>query len=145
MQPYAFLIEVGFEKIPVIVLKQELCASEELEEFLLPTWQYIIPRLTFNKVGEDIVIYKKLPNDTSSTIIEIKVKKYYSDIVNQTNSILVEIQSVVTDFEKNVLEKVYAHVIMNKNQLPDKINFIEKPLFNIKGEHYGKHRTIASS
>jgi len=138
MKAYAFLIEMGFEKIPVVVLRQILQPTEDLEEMLKPTWDHASRGLRFklyqNKEKNILQIYK-VHNEKYTSLCEVYVKKYYADEVNKTKALLVEVQSEVHDFNKNILEKVYLHAIIKEEGPPDQINFIEKPMFNIKGEH----------
>lgn len=146
MKAYAFLIEMGFEKIPVVVLRQILQPTEDLEEILKPTWDHASRGLRFKlykdkekssgqRPEQNILQIYKVHNEIYTNLCDTRVKKYYADEVTKTKALLVEVQSEVHDFNKNILEKVYLHAIIKEEGPPDQINFIEKPMFNIKGEH----------
>lgn len=129
--PYAFLLEVGFEKIPCLVLKHILEQEEDFEDLVLPAWEHTANNLMYNKEDEHIVIYKKIQEKVTE-ICTFKVKKYYSEIVDKKNYINIEIHCDVKSFDKKTVEKVYISGIINKNELPEQIMVIDKPLFNIR-------------
>lgn len=131
MKAYTYIVEVGFEQIPYIFLDQTLSDSLEFEGYLESVWEYICSILSYNKVKNNIVLYKITQNG-GKPIAELSAKEDFCKLVDRHKFIFVEVHSKIVNMKKNIVEKVNFHVIINENSKPKSFKVIEKTLF--KGE-----------
>lgn len=134
MIAYPFVIEIGFDKFPILVIEHVVLHPEdEMDGYLSKTWEHIAKILTYNKVGKDIVIYKKT-NSGGIPILQFKAKDFYSKVVDETKSIFLEIQAFSVDYAEKIVEKIFIHCIidMNEENPNHQLTFMEKPRFCIK-------------
>jgi hypothetical protein len=128
---HAFIVEIGFEQIPCLVLKQTFEQEEGFDELLSAAWEHTANNLMYDKKGNVIEIYKKINNNVT-VLCQFSVEDYYSLLVDKRNEIAVDIRCSVVGFDNKVVENIYIHGIIKKNEIPENITVANKPLFNEK-------------
>jgi hypothetical protein len=121
-------VELGFEKIPFIFIDQVLQEDYTLSDILDKVWEYTCSVLTYNKVKNNIVIYRKTDNG-GVPMLELSVKNDFSQLVDALNYIFVEVHSKIVDENKNIVESANFHVIIYKNAESQCVKRIDKKLF----------------
>lgn len=123
---YATLLNVGVEKLPLIVIKITAEQEEGYEDLLGPLYERIVRELYFVNTKNSIIL--KQENGTIAFTIPVK-----PELLNATEGyVLLELQIHVKDFAENMLENYYISAILHNDRVPNDVRVQQtKPLIKI--------------